>query len=67
MYLDEHRYLGADAVVAAVQQRAEVSQVSADGVYRRAVFDVHVNEGRDESALSSRPETTTSLKLTALI
>lgn len=52
----ERPYLRADAVITAVQQRADVSEVSADRVYRRAVFDVHVDEGGDESAgqLASR-------------
>lgn len=42
--------LGADAVVAAVQEGADVPQVVADGVHRGVVFDVDVDECRDECA-----------------
>lgn len=41
-------YLGANAVVAAVQQGADVSQVIADCIHRGVILDVHVNERRDE-------------------
>lgn len=41
-------YLGADAVVAAVQQGADISQVIADGLHRRVIFDVDINDGGDE-------------------
>lgn len=42
--------LRADAVVAAVQEGANIPQVVADGVYRGVVFDVDINEPRDERA-----------------
>lgn len=43
-------YLGANAVVAAVQQGADVAQVIADGFHGGIIFDVDINEGRDERA-----------------
>lgn len=43
-------HLGADAVVAAVQEGADVPQVVADGVHRGVVFYVDVDERRDERA-----------------
>lgn len=42
--------LGANAVVAAVQEGADVPQVVADGVHRGVVFDVDVDECCDEGA-----------------
>lgn len=47
--------LGADAVVAAVQEGADVPQVVADGVHRGLVFDVDVDERRDERARQLLP------------
>lgn len=41
-------YLGANAVVTAVQKRADVTQVIADGIHRSIIFDVDVNECCDE-------------------
>lgn len=41
-------YLGANVVITAVQQGADVSQVIADGIHRGIIFDVDVNECRDE-------------------
>lgn len=42
--------LGADAVVAAVQDGTDVPQVVADGVHRGVVFDVNVDERSDDCA-----------------
>lgn len=43
-------YLRANAVIAAVQKRTNISQKRADAVHRGAVFDVYVDEGSDECA-----------------
>ncbi len=41
-------YLRANAVIAAVQQGTDVSQVIADGIHRGIIFDVDINECCDE-------------------
>lgn len=41
-------YLGANAVITAVQQGADVPQVIADSIHRGIIFDVDVNECCDE-------------------
>lgn len=41
-------YLGANAVVIAVQKGTDVPQMIADGIHRGLVFDVDINECCDE-------------------
>lgn len=43
-----YMYLGADVVITAVKQGTDVPQVIADGIHRRIIFDVDINECCDE-------------------
>lgn len=40
--------LGANAVIAAVQQRTDVAQVIADSIHGGVIFDIDINESCDE-------------------
>lgn len=43
-----YMYLGANAVITAVQKGTDVPQVIADGIHRGIIFDVDINECCDE-------------------
>lgn len=48
-------YLGANVIIAAVQQGTDVPQVIADGIHKGIIFDVDINECCDERSRQLLP------------